>query len=65
MNIVVAMVILTNLLHKPSVNEESNGWSHPLGFLRHTAENKTEVSESGFLDEVWRTRREKEIVPVP
>ena len=65
MNIVVAMVIRKNLLHEPRVNRESNGWSHPLGFLRQTAEGKMKVSLSGFLDEVWRTRREKEIAPVP
>ena len=48
MNIVVAMVIRKNLLHKPRVNRESDGWSHLLGFLRQTAEDKMKVSLSGF-----------------
>ena len=48
MNIVVAMVIRKNLWHKPRVNRESDEWSHPLGFLRHTAEGKMKVSLSGF-----------------
>ena len=45
-NMAVAMVVRRNLWHEPRVNRESNGWSHPLGFLRQTAENKTKVSLS-------------------
>ncbi len=44
----VAMVIRKNLWHEPRVNRESDGWSHPPGFLRQTAEDKMKVSLSGF-----------------
>jgi hypothetical protein len=30
------------------MNRESDGWSHPSGFLRQTAEGKMKVSLSGF-----------------
>ena len=48
MNLVVNMVIRKNLLHKLRVNRESDGWLHPLGFLRHTAKGKMKVFLSGF-----------------
>ena len=44
----VAMVIRKNLWHEPRMNRESDGWSHPSGFLRQTAEDKMKVSLSGF-----------------
>ncbi len=47
-DMVVAMVIRKNLWHEPRVNRESDGWSHPPGFLRQTAEDKMKVSLSGF-----------------